>query len=299
MTKDLKTMKQLSDEALLDEVRRRMSLSEKTIQEQQDMLQEMQRLNARLEQSEALKSHFISNIKNEINNPLASILALTQNIVEKQSSLPADVLRNLKLIYNEAHALDFQMANIMTAAEIEAGQVMPQWVEVGVSKVLEQVIQSFETIREKKGVPVRVTGDEQVQFVTDGRYFRIILANLVSNAIKFTPGNDAVVINLRMTGEQLVISVTNAGSGIAQDDIARIFDRFTQLDTGTVKKYQGHGLGLSVIKSLVELLDGSIAVTMQEPGVTFTIVLPVKSSDEGFSALLGGDGSEILFDEAF
>lgn len=291
-------MKELSDEALLDEVRRRMSLSEKTIHEQQDMLQEMQRLNARLEQSEALKSHFISNIKNEINNPVASILALTQNIVDKQSSLPADVLRNLKLIYNEAHALDFQMANIMTAAEIEAGQVTPQWVEVGVSKVLEQVIQSFETVREKKGVPVRVTGDASVQFVTDGRYFRIILANLVSNAIKFTPGSDAVVVNLRATAEQLVISVTNAG-GIKQDDIARIFDRFTQLDTGTVKKYQGHGLGLSVIKSLVELLDGSIAVTTQVPGVTFTIVLPVKSSDEGFSALLEGDGSEILFDEAF
>ncbi|MBT1708703.1 HAMP domain-containing histidine kinase [Fulvivirgaceae bacterium PWU5] len=292
-------MKELSDEALLNEVRRRMSLSEKTILEQQDMLQEMQRLNARLEQSEALKSHFISNIKNEINNPLASILALTQTIVEKQSSLPADVQRNLKLIYNEAYALDFQMTNIMTAAEIEAGQVTPQWVEVGVSQVLEQVIQSFETIREKKGVPVRVLGDAQVQFVTDGRYFRIILANLVSNAIKFSNGNDAVVITLRTTDGQLVISITNAGSDIPQEDVARIFDRFTQLDTGTVKKYQGHGLGLSVIRSLVELLDGSIAVTTQTPGVTFTVILPVKAGEEGFSALLGGDGSEILFDEAF
>jgi signal transduction histidine kinase len=292
-------MKELSDEALLNEVRRRMSLSEKTILEQQDMLQEMQRLNARLEQSEAMKSHFISNIKNEINNPLASILALTQNIVDKQSNLPTDVQRNLKLIYNEAYALDFQMTNIMTAAEIEAGQVTPQWVEVGVSQVLEQVIQSFETIREKKGVPVRVEGDTAVQFVTDGRYFRIILANLISNAIKFSNGNDAVVITLRITDEQLVISITNAGSDIPQEDVARIFDRFTQLDTGTVKKYQGHGLGLSVIRSLVELLDGSIAVTTQTSGVTFTVRLPVKASEEGFRALLGGDGSEILFDEAF
>jgi signal transduction histidine kinase len=292
-------MKELSDEALLNEVRRRMSLSEKTILEQQDMLQEMQRLNARLEQSEALKSHFISNIKNEINNPLASILALTQTIVDKQSSLPADVQRNLKLIYNEAYALDFQMTNIMTAAEIEAGQVTPQWVEVGVSQVLEQVIQSFETIREKKGVPVRVLGDAQIQFVTDGRYFRIILANLVSNAIKFSNGNDAVVVTLRTTDGKLVISITNAGSDIPQEDVARIFDRFTQLDTGTVKKYQGHGLGLSVIRSLVELLDGSIAVTTQTPGVTFTVILPAKVGEEGFSALLGGDGSEILFDEAF
>jgi signal transduction histidine kinase len=292
-------MKELSDEALLNEVHRRMSLSEKTILEQQDMLQEMQRLNARLEQSEAMKSHFISNIKNEINNPLASILALTQNMVDKQSSLPADVQRNLKLIYNEAYALDFQMTNIMTAAEIEAGQVTPQWVEVGVSQMLEQVIQSFETIREKKGVPVRVLGDTPIQFVTDGRYFRIILANLVSNAIKFSNGNDGVAITLRTTDGQLVISITNAGSEIPQEDVARIFDRFTQLDTGTVKKYQGHGLGLSVIRSLVELLEGTIAVTTQTPGVTFTVILPVKAGEEGFSALLGGDGSEILFDEAF
>ena len=86
---------------------------------------------------------FISNIKNEINNPLASILALSQNLMRKQNVLPGDVVKGLRLIYNEAHALDFQLDNIMTAAEIEAGHVAPQLVDTNVSHVIDHVLSSF------------------------------------------------------------------------------------------------------------------------------------------------------------
>jgi signal transduction histidine kinase len=262
------------------------------------MLLQMKELNKKLEQSEALKSHFISNIKNEINNPLASILALSQNILRKQNTLSPEVIKSLRLIYNEAHALDFQLDNIMTAAEIEAGQVAPQLVGANVSQIIEHVIHSFSNTVEKKGIKISLTGDEQIHFVTDRHCFKIIVANLLSNAIKFSRDNSLVQIHLTHDIDQLSLSIKDSGNGIHQKDLPKIFDRFTQLDSGTLKKYQGHGLGLSVIKALVELLDGSITVNTQDDGTTFQIHLPVRRSDDGMNSSLS-DGTEVLFDQSF
>jgi len=291
-------MKNFTNHELLLELQHRLSLNEKTISEQNDTLLQMKELNQKLEQSEAMKSHFISNIKNEINNPLASILALSQNILRKPQGLTAEVVKSLRLIYNEAHALDFQLDNIMTAAEIEAGQTMPQWVDVNVSQVVEHVVHSFSTAIDKKQIKIEIIGDEHVHFVTDRHYFKVIAANLISNAIKFSSDRSVVRITLEHAVDHLVFSVQDAGTGIRENDLSRIFDRFTQLDSGTVKKFLGHGLGLSVIKDLIATLEGTITVTSSETGSLFTITLPVKVSDDGISTAFE-NGTEVLFDQSF
>jgi len=291
-------MKNFTNHELLLELQHRLSLNEKTISEQNDTLLQMKELNRKLEQSEAMKSHFISNIKNEINNPLASILALSQNILRKPHGLTAEVVKSLRLIYNEAHALDFQLDNIMTAAEIEAGQTMPQWVNANVSQIVEHVVHSFSTAIDKKQIKIEVTGDEHVHFVTDRHYFKIIAANLISNAIKFSSDKGVIAIALEHTVDHLVLSVKDSGNGIRENDLSKIFDRFTQLDSGTVKKFLGHGLGLSVIKDLIATLEGSINVTSSEAGSLFTVSLPVKLSDDGISTAFE-NGTEVLFDQSF
>lgn len=291
-------MKNLSNEDLLLEVQRRLALNEKTISEQQETLQKMKELNYKLEQSESLKGHFISNIKNEINNPLASILALSQNILRKPHGIEPSVIKSLQLIYNEAHALDFQLDNIMTAAEIEAGQATPQWVDANVSQIIDQILHSFSTIIDKKQLTIQLRGDEHVHFVTDRHYFKIISTNLISNAIKFSCDKGVVSILLAHTVDHLKLIIRDCGTGIRENDMQKVFDRFTQLDSGTVKKFQGHGLGLSVVKDLVELLDGAITVSSSDEGSVFTIVLPVKLSDDGISTAFE-NGTEVLFDQSF
>lgn len=291
-------MNEISNQELLIELQRRLLVSEQTITQQQDMLSQMTDLNKRLELSEALKGHFISNIKNEINNPLASILALSQNLMRKQNVLPGDVVKGLRLIYNEAHALDFQLDNIMTAAEIEAGHVAPQLVDTNVSHVIDHVLSSFSNLIEKKKLDIQLKGDDHIHFVTDTHYFKIIAANLISNAIKFSVDGGTITITILHAIDRLALNVSDSGNGIQQQDLTKIFDRFTQLDSGTVKKYQGHGLGLSVIKDLVESLDGTISVKSGVKGSVFSIELPVKLSDDGISTALDG-GDEILFDQSF
>lgn len=291
-------MKDISNQELLHEVQRRLALNEKTISEQQDTLLQMKELNRKLEQSEAMKGHFISNIKNEINNPLASILALSQNILRKPQGITPEVIKSLRLIYNEAHALDFQLDNIMTAAEIEAGQVTPQWVDANVSQIIDQVIHSFSTVIDKKNLTVKISGDEHVHFVTDRHYFKIVATNLISNAIKFSRDKGLVAITLEHAVDHLTFTVHDSGNGIRENDLSKIFDRFTQLDSGTIKKFHGHGLGLSVVKDLAELLDGSISVTSSDEGSVFTVILPVKLSDDGISTAFE-NGTEVLFDQSF
>ncbi|HYF69522.1 MAG TPA: HAMP domain-containing sensor histidine kinase [Ohtaekwangia sp.] len=287
----------LSDHELIHELKKRLAAKAIPNVESPDMLIQMMDLNERLEQSEAMKSHFISNIKNEINNPLASILALTQNLLRKAGSLPAEAVHGLNMISNEAHALNFQMDNIITAAEIEAGYATPQYVEANITLLIQHVLHAFNNIIVRKKLSIKFNSGESIHFVTDPRYFKIILANLVSNAIKFSRENGEVTIDTQLCSS-LVISVTDSGAGIKSKDAGKIFDRFIQLDTGVIKKFQGHGLGLSVIKDLTELLGGKVSVTSPGEGCTFIVTLPEQPSAEGFSIALS-DGDEILFDQIF
>ncbi len=291
-------MRNISNENLAQEVSRRLLLNEKTINAQQEMLQQLQDVNKKLEQAEMLKSHFISNIKNEINNPLASILALSKNLLRKNENLTPEAKKVIHLIYNEAHSLDFQLDNIMTAAEIEAGHITPQLVSVNVSQILEHVVQSFAHSIEKKSVQIEMVGRDQVQFVTDPHYFKVIVANLISNAIKFCKEHSTVVVVVSPSAKLLTLSVANTGCAIQKEDLKKIFDRFKQLDAGMIKKYQGHGLGLSITKDLVEFLDGEITVNTCEEGSTFSVSLPIRPGDGGVSAVFD-DGSELLFDQSF
>lgn len=296
-------MKALSNAELMKELEKRLLLSEATISEQHQMLLKMKELNSKLEQSEAIKSHFLSNIKNEINNPLASIIALSQQLIDKQNPESDATVKALRLIRNEAYFLDYQLANIFTAAEIEAGQINLQLVDTNISQVTRNIIASFSVIIEKRRLKVTISdtvisAEKQVNFVTDRNYFKIIVINLISNALKFSVEEGAIEIKINTNSEQLTIEVSDAGRGIKKDDLNKIFDRFTQLDVGTEKKFQGHGLGLSIVKSLVELLGGKIEVKSDTDGSNFAVTLPKQFVEEGISTA-SEDGTDILFDQTF
>lgn len=291
-------MKDMSNSELMKELERRLFLHEKIIQEQEIMLAQMKDLNRKLELSEALKSHFISNIKNEINNPLASILAMTQNMLSKENFSIVDIHQSIRLIYNEAHALDFQLDNIMTAAELEAGGTTPELVNANINQIIEGVVNSFSSQISRKKLKLKVNGNKEIHFVTDRHYFKIIVANLISNAIKFSKDEGYIEISLKDSFDKLTVAVADEGKKIQRDDVSKIFDRFTQLDSGTVKKFLGHGLGLSVTRELLELMGGHIEVTSASNGNIFTISLPIRKSDESISTALG-DGTEVFFDNAF
>lgn len=291
-------MENLSNLQLLSELKKRLTDSENTIAEQRQLVHELSELNKKLEKSEEMKSQFLSNIKNEINNPLASILALSKNIITKYTELDPEAQKSLKHIYNEAHSLDFQLSNIILAAELEAGQSSPQPARLNVHHVIETALAYFDSLVEKKKLNIRLTGDAQVHFLSDSHYLKAIIANLLSNAIKFGIEASTVEVHLEHTAEHLAFRISNQGKAIKNTELARIFDRFTQLESGTRKSFGGHGLGLSIVKELVDLLGGQLQIDSKEARTEVYITLPNKINDARFYDT-DGENDEILFEQSF
>lgn len=293
---------QISDEALVAELQRRIANHSQAIEELKAVNEELLKVNKKLEESESLKSHFISNITNEIINPFTSILGLSRAILTVDKEAWKKVISMVALIHSEAFSLDFQFRNIFFAARIEAGEEHPEALSVEIVSVVENVIEGFKFELRKRRMRVELcnqlpSGDngEPYRFTTDPGYLKLILSNLLSNAVNFSLEDDRIEITLRLEGEELCVDVQDWGIGIAEDRLAMIFDRFTRADSSINSVNRGHGLGLSVTRAVVELLGGSLSVESKlGEGSCFHVRIPESPrAPEGLAL----EANEIFFNE--
>lgn len=294
-------MKELSDRDLIEELKKRFEKNKNNLKELQELNEELKKVNRKLEDSEALKSHFISNITNEIINPFASILALSKNILSVEKENWKKVFSMVSLIYSEAFNLDYQLRNIFVAAKLEAGEVFPEIVNVDIKHLIENTIESFKYETKKKKLDVvfefniKTDNNKPVFFKTDSEKIRLILSNLLSNAVKYSYDNNKIVITAKLENKNLIVSVKDFGTGISSENQKIIFDRFKRIDSGINSVHRGHGLGLSINKALLDLLNGSIDIfSKPEEGACFTISVPENISQvSGFAF----DGNDMFFDD--
>jgi signal transduction histidine kinase len=235
-------------------------------------------MNKRLERSESLKSNFLSNIRNEINNPLNAIIGLSCQLTNVCPD-NKEILSLAAMIGSEAATLDFQLRNIFIAAELEAGEVSSCCVMVHIGTIVRELVETFQHTAAKKNVSLDLVHPADADSgiaVVDVEKFQIIVANLLANAIEYSTDGGCVTVSCVVGGDGcLHCSVQDQGIGIAPENHQRIFDRFVQLDTGTTRSHRGHGLGLSITKALVDLLQGSISlVSSPGEGTMFTVSIP-------------------------
>lgn len=293
-------MNQLTDNELLDELKRRFDGNRKTLNELQLLTGQLVTLNDKLSQSEKMKSNFLSNIRNEIVNPFSSIIGLSRQILTVDKHDWKRVISMVSIIYAEAFSLDFQLKNIFAAAEIEAGELQPEWFEVSIEGLVNDMIMEFQHKIHKKQIHVVETSSEnEVQVITDPGKLKLIIMNLLNNAIDYSPAQTTITIQTSYDAHFFTIEVHDEGKGISKEHQDKIFDRFTRLDPSINSHNQGHGLGLSVVKALTDFMEGSIKVKSQKgKGSVFTVKLPNK---KGVEKTLGlSDGDEMFFsDEEF
>ncbi len=292
----------ISDEQLLQELEKRFTDNKKSLVQLQKLTKQLKEVNAKLEESEALKTHFISNITNEIINPFAAILGLSRSILDAKRESWDKVISMVQLIHSEAFNLDFQLKNIFAAAKLEAGEWKPEIMNVDINQVIENTIQSFKYESDKKGVKLNYEIEvspgieKSFYFLTDPEKLRIILSNLVNNAIKYSHSDSEAIIKAWVEDNKLCISVTDFGIGVSEENQQIIFDRFKRLDTGINSVNRGHGLGLSVNKAIIDLLDGDISLDSKpEEKTVFTIKLPSGDMSDSIDAT-SDDGNEFMFD---
>jgi signal transduction histidine kinase len=293
-------MKQeLTDKELLQELQRRFDKNQEMLQAERELIKQLNEVNQKLVESEKVKSNFLSNIRNEINNPIAAILGLSKNLT--LGVVPADMQQQCaEIIHSEAFELDFQLRNVFVSAELEAGEAPLSVISVNIRSLVDSVIESFVRKIGKKQLILKVEHGIQdgTIFQSDAEKLYLIISNLLSNAIQFTNEGGSILIRTAIDDDVLILNVIDSGIGIAPEDQKEIYDRFHQVEAGSTKSYGGHGLGLSVTKALLDVIGGTIEVnSMLDQGSTFTIrVQQMEGSinEDVFSS----DGNDFLFDNS-
>lgn len=253
-------------------------------------------LNEKLREAEELQGRFIGKMRNEINNPLGVISAMAGQIAQGDLSEPAAKLL-AGLIQAESFGLDFQMRNIFCAGELEAGDCIPAASRVNVPSIIRDVLDTWSHAATGRALTFEVKGNTDpwlAEFPTDGPKVHLILSNLVSNAIKFSPQGGIVRIELEGRPVHLVLRVANQGPGIPEAQRPLIFQRFRPLDASRAEGNSGHGLGLAVVQALAELLGGQVSVDSgANEGVVFTVALPMIPLD--LESETAADGNLFIF----
>lgn len=297
----MKAMSKCSNEELIEELQLRIAEHSQIREELKAATKEMKNVSRKLEESEAMKGHFISNVTNEIINPFSSILGLSKAILSVDKENWKKVFSMVAMIHTEAFSLDFQLKNIFAAAKIEAGDILPDLSNVDVYSVVTSVINSFKVDAKKKklkfvqNLQVETGNNESFYFKTDAEKLKLILSNLINNAVKFSFDEGIITIDVRKEENNLIISISDTGSGISEENQLIIYDRFKRIDSGITSTLRGHGLGLSINKGILDLLGGEINLKSQiGEGSVFTIKIPEPDVDVKHTSY---DGDEIFFED--
>jgi signal transduction histidine kinase/DNA-binding NarL/FixJ family response regulator len=226
---------------------------------------------------ERAKSHFLANITHEIRTPMIGILGMTELTLDTE--LTAKQREYLEMARHSAQSLLTVLNDIVDYARIEVGALELAENSFGLHVTVEEAVSVFRPLATKKGLALqcRYVGEVPQTLIGDASRLRQVLINLVGNAVKFTD-TGSVILEISRTNDGpeaskagLHFAVRDTGIGIPRDKIQAIFDSFTQADVSPARRYQGAGLGLALVRHLVEMMGGSYEVKSEEgQGSTFS-----------------------------
>lgn len=230
-----------------------------------------------------LRTEFFANISHELRTPINVILSAIQLLnlytVNGASSEEGDKIN--KYIYTmqqNCYRLLRLVSNIIDITKIDAGFFELQLENYNVVNVIEDITLSISEYTEHKGINLLFDTDiEEKVMACDGDKLDRVMLNLLSNAVKFTKPGGVIEVNIHDKGDRILISVKDTGIGIPSDKKDLVFERFQQVDKSLTRSHEGSGIGLSIVRSLIELHGGTISVESEYgAGTEFIIELPVN-----------------------
>ncbi len=227
-------------------------------------------------ESDRLKSAFLANMSHEIRTPLNSIIGFSDLLTDQfyTSEQHAEFAAYIK---DNGNNLLSVISDIMDFSKIEAGQIQFREYEFSIHKLLTDIYHEFQFKTKEKGVELRLALPENMKVIrikSDGDRLRQIIINLLVNAIKFTE-NGYIEIGAQEIADNIEFHISDTGIGISSINHQHVFERFWQVDSSKTRKYGGNGLGLTISKSLVELLGGKIWMESEEgKGSIFFFSIP-------------------------
>jgi PAS domain S-box-containing protein len=242
---------------------------------------ERKRFELSLQEANRMKSEFLANMSHELRTPLNGIIGFTEFLSdEKPGPLKPKQKEYLSDVLSSARHLLQLINDVLDLAKVEAGKMELHPEVFPVHKAVEEVVAVIKGITHKKHIAVSIEiGEGLVAVTLDQHKFKQVLYNLLSNAVKFSDDGGQVRVHARRLDAQLLeLQVRDDGIGIKPEDIGRLFTEFEQLDSGTARRFEGTGLGLTLTKKIVEFQGGRIGVNSEwGKGSVFTVILPIAN----------------------
>lgn len=238
----------------------------------------------RAEAASAAKGQFLANMSHEVRTPLNGILGMAALLAE--TPLDPEPREYAQVIRSSAAALLAVVNDILDVSKVEAGMMTVESLPFDLRAACEEVVSLCGQLAAARGVELALDYDPACPalLVGDGGRLRQVMLNLVSNAIRFTPaGSVRLVVRERealVGASALSLAVADTGVGIAADKLEYVFEKFTQADPSTTRRFGGTGLGLAISRALVELMGGSLSVASEQGrGSTFTAHLTLPHAE--------------------
>ncbi len=238
---------------------------------------ELRQAMIRAEAGARAKSTFITNMSHEIRTPMNAVIGFAE-VVLQDDDLSPRTAEHVKTILDSARALLGLINDVLDASKLESGKFSLETVCFHLPNALTEALRTMAPRAEEKGLTLQVEYDTTlpVHFMGDPTRLRQVLLNMVDNAIKFTTDGH-ILISVRPTEKREMVhfSVIDSGIGMSGEQMAKVFDAFTQADEATTRQFGGSGLGTTISKQIVELMGGTIWVE-SEPGEGSTFHFTVR-----------------------
>jgi signal transduction histidine kinase len=248
---------------------------------------ELQLANEELVRATRLKDEFLANMSHELRTPLNAVLGMTEGLqAQVYGDLNERQLKCLKTIESSGNHLLELINDILDLAKIESGQIKLEYAPTSIPQLCQSSLSFVKQQALKKQIQLHMIIPPHLPTIqVDERRIRQVLINLLNNAVKFTPDGghvrlEVMLLTLESNQEYVRIKVTDTGIGIAPENIDKLFKPFIQIDSALNRKYEGTGLGLSLVKQIVELHGGRVELTSElGVGSCFTVDLPINDPD--------------------
>jgi PAS domain S-box-containing protein len=260
--------------------RRRIELERQAAARERERLLEAERLaRSEAERASHVKDDFVAMVSHELRTPLNAILGWTQ-LMSQEGADPKVIERGLDVVARNTRTQAQLIADLLDISRVVAGELPLESQRADLATIMRDAIETVRREADVKGIEIvqRIEGDTATMTGDPARLQQIIW-NLLSNAIKFTPGGGRVTVTLSRRKGHLELVVTDTGVGIEPDVLPHIFERFQQADRSITRRFGGLGLGLSIVKHLVDLHGGTVRAESagSGEGATFRLTFPVAA----------------------
>jgi two-component system, OmpR family, sensor histidine kinase ResE len=230
-------------------------------------------------QLDKLRKDFIANVSHELRTPIAMLQGYSEAIVDDIAQTNEEKKEMAKVIYDESLRMGRLVNELLDLARMEAGHILLTTDRVEISQYLQRIIRKFHGLAKDKNIDLSVSMTENNHFfIFDPDRIEQVLTNLIDNAIRHTPDGGTVLVTEMSDERGIVFEVKDSGSGIPEEDLPFVFERFYKADKARTRGRSGTGLGLAIAKNIVDAHKGHISVqSMVGQGTTFSFFIPRKN----------------------